>query len=61
MIYRMWWRMTEEEKRGGERGTHTDNDLSEVQEIMRDNDLPFYNTSNDKDEEEDDSENYVTK
>ena len=51
--------MSKEEK-GGERGTHTDNDLSEVQEIMRDNDLPFYNTSNES-EEKDDSENYVTK
>jgi hypothetical protein len=53
--------MSEEEKKGGERGTHTDNELTEVQEIMRDNDLPVYNTNKENKEGEDDSENYVTK
>jgi len=42
--------MSKKEESGGS-GTHTDNDLTEVQEIMRDNDLPFYHS---REEEEDD-------
>jgi hypothetical protein len=45
--------MSKEESGGS--GTHTDNDLTEVQEIMEDNDLPtFYSTE--KEDEDDDDE-----
>lgn len=44
--------MTDEEKKNGERGTHSDNDLTRVQKIMKDNNLPFYHSKT-KDEDED--------
>lgn len=40
------------EKKGGERGTHKDNDLTDVQEIMQDNDLPTFYTTEDEDKDE---------
>jgi hypothetical protein len=52
--------MTEEEKKVGESGTHTDNNLEEVKEIMEDNNLPtFYSTKQkigDEEEEDDDTD-----
>lgn len=42
--------MTEEEKeKEGESGVHEDNDLTDVQKIMKDNDLPVYKTSKNDD------------
>jgi len=35
------------------KGAHSDNDLTEVQEIMKDNDIPFYHSI----EEDNESEN----
>jgi hypothetical protein len=44
----------EEEKETGKSGSHTDNDLSEVQEIMRDNDIPFYHSKEEEDNDDED-------
>jgi len=46
--------MSEEDKEreNGGSGTHTDNNLSRVQKVMKDNDIPFFYS--DKDEENED-------
>jgi len=52
--------MTEKEKKEGESGSHEDNDFSRVQKVMKDNDIPFYNTAGDDNEDdEDDSDNFT--
>jgi hypothetical protein len=43
--------MAEEGKNDGESGTHQDNDLSRVQKIMKDNDLPIYRSTPDKEDD----------
>jgi len=42
-------KMSDEKKKGA----HSDNDLTEVQEIMKDNDIPFYHSKEEDDEAED--------
>lgn len=47
--------MTEKEEKESEKGksgSHKDNDLSRVQKVMKDNDLPFFYSSNDNDGED---------
>lgn len=45
-----------EEEEGDRKGAHSDNNLSKVHQVMKDNDLPFYHStekSQDKEEESD--------
>lgn len=41
-----------EEKKGEKSGSHSDNDLSKTQKIMKDNDLPFYHSKEQEDDDE---------
>lgn len=36
-------------------GRYEDNDLSKAQKIMKDNDIPFYHSQNNEDEEDNDN------
>jgi len=38
------------------KGAHSDNNLSKVQQIMKDNDIPFYHSNEEDDEAEDGEE-----
>lgn len=45
----------EEKKENGKSGSHSDNDLSKVQKVMKDNNIPLF-FSNEEENETEDSE-----